>query len=324
MEPLLTPTNEKRYAMLPIPPNEMMLYKMWKRHVSTFWTLEEVKMENDARDFQSLTPEEQHFLKVTLSFFAMSDELVAANLEDNFMKEVKRYPMVHKFWGIQRAMEDIHSECYSLLIETLIQDPKEKWRLYHGVETIPCIQRKAQWLGRYMTRSRPFVERLLAFALFEGCAFSASFASIYFLREQHRGKLNGVCFSNELISRDESLHAEFAIMLYVHYIEHKLDVERAHEIVESLLKVEREFVTTALPTSLIGLSPVQMCKYVEFCADSILERMQMPKMYNHKECPLTYMRMIDMNTKTNFFEGRAGEYAMADAHSEKVEELEDF
>jgi len=323
-EPLLQDVEGKRYTFFPIPEAQQALYEYYKLHRSTFWSVEEVDLTGDRDDFQKLSPPEQHFLKTTLAFFASSDVIVADNLVSNFMNDCP-WSMVQLFYGFQRMMEDIHSEQYGLLIEALILDPKEKAVLFDAINQVPCVKEKAEWVLNFMDRETvPYVERLVAFALFEGVAFSSSFASVFFLREKHPGLLKGLVFSNELISRDESLHAEFAVHLFNNHIVHKPSVERMHEIVASLLSVERNFVLNALPTSLIGLSPVLMIKYVEFTADQLMERMHYPPLYNHSKCPLQVMTSISVATKTNFFEARNASYSMSDAGSQKFVESDDF
>lgn len=318
VEPLLQECTKKRYTLFPIPKEEQRIYDFYLKHRAALWTPEELDLENERRDFEQMDEGVQHYLMYTLGFFASSDVLVGDNLKTNFIEEIKACPTFGVFFGFQSAMEDIHSEVYSLLIDKLIASPKKKDHLFNAIETIPCIRRKAQWILQYMKRSVPFVKRLMAFALFEGVAFASSFASIFFIRHCYPGKLKGLVLSNELIARDESLHCDVSIYMYVDWIVHKLTDKEAHEIVESLLVVERDFVLSALPTSLIGLSPEMMVQYVEFSADNLLERMGHSRMYGHKKCPLEFMNAINAMIKVNFFEARSGNYALPDAHQTEL------
>ena len=310
--------------MFPIPKKEQPIYDFYLKHRSTFWSPEELNLTNERRDFEQLDEGVQHFLTYTLGFFASSDVLVGDNLKTNFMDEIKLCPTFGTFFGFQSSMEDIHSEVYSKLIDVLVASPKKKDHLFNAIDTIPCIRRKAEWILQYMRRDVPFVKRLMAFALFEGVAFASSFSSIFFVRQCHPGKLQGLVLSNELIARDESLHCDFSVYIYNDWIVNKLTDAEAHEIVESLLVVEREYVRSALPTSLIGLSPDMMVKYVEFCADNLLERMGHKRLYGHTECPLDFMKAINAMIKVNFFEARSGNYALSDAHQDELEISESF
>jgi ribonucleoside-diphosphate reductase beta chain len=324
MEPLLVDTEEKRYTLFPIPANQQGIYEYYKLHRSTFWSTEEVDMKGDREDFQKLSKEEQHFLSMTLAFFSSSDVIVADNLACNFTDECV-WSMVKLFYGFQKMIEDIHSEVYSTLVETLILDPAVKAKLFNAINEIPCVAKKAGWILQYMDRETvPFAERLVSFALFEGVAFSSSFASIFWVRERHPGLLKGLIFSNELISRDESLHAEFAEYLFNNFVVYKPTTKRMHEIVESLLSVERDFVTKALPTSLIGLSPASMVAYVEFTADQMLDRMGYPPLYKHRTCPLQFMVPINTQMKANFFEHKSASYARSDVMTHEFDLTDDF
>jgi ribonucleoside-diphosphate reductase beta chain len=322
-EPLLMDVEEKQYTFFPIPENQQGIFDYWELHKSTFWDVPEVKMDGDREDFQKLSAEEQHFLSMTLAFFASSDVIVADNISNYFMKDCK-WSTVQLFYRFQMSMEDIHSQTYGLLIETLIRDPKKKAFLFDALHTIPCVKAKAGWVLNYMNHSIPFARRLMAFILFEGVAFASSFASIFFMREQHPGKMKGLVFSNEVISRDESLHCDFGIYLMNTFVKHKLTTEEAHEMVESLLVVERQFLTESLPTSLIGLSPASMVDYVEFTGDQILERMGYAPRYSHKLNPLAFMTAINIQHKTNFFEADPSSYAMSDVHAEQFAVTDDF
>lgn len=326
-EELLRSPPVVRSAFFPLEEGEEPLHAMYKKQLSSFWAPEEVDMSNDHADFIKLNPGQQHFITATLAFFASSDVIVGVNLNENFCNEVRRYPSAEHFYTIQAAVENVHSECYSLMIETIVNDQSKKALLYDAVKKIPCIQRKAAWLQQYMDPKRnSFVRRLLGFILFEGVAFSSSFCSIFWLREKFPGKMAGLTQSNELISRDESLHATFGVLLYNRYIKHRLTDAEAHDVVDSLLRVEEEFVRYALPVNLIGIDPDDMVKYVKYCADSILHQMGHKRLYHIEECPLDFMKTIDMQTKTNFFEARANEYSKADLskHDDEGDNEEDF
>lgn len=326
VEPLLMDpeSKTKQYTFFPIPASQQAIYEYYKLHRSTFWSTEELDLTGDRDDFRKLDKKEQHFLKMTLAFFASSDVIVADNLANNFINDCP-WRMVQLFYDFQTTMENIHSETYGLLIEELIVDPKDKAVLFDAINQVPCVKQKAAWVLQYMDRDRiPYVERLVAFAFFEGVAFASSFASIFFMREKHPGLLKGLVFSNELISRDESLHAEFAVHLFNNHINSRPSTERMHEIVQSLLDVERNFVRNALPTSLIGLSPASMIKYVEFTSDQLLQRMNYPPLYKHTKCPLQVMTSISVATKTNFFEARNASYSLPDAGCQEFVESDDF
>lgn len=318
VEPLLLEPATKRNTVFPLPLEEVVLYDAYKHHRSTFWSVEEVDRSNDAKQFAALSKDEQRYLSYTLAFFASSDELVGENLEQNFEQEVK-LPSARKFYSFQKAIEDVHSEMYSLLIIEYIKDPVERDRLLNAVVEIECIKRKADWLRTYMSRDVPFVRRLVAFIAFEGCCFASSFASIFYFKSQHPGELGGLVFSNELIARDEGLHADFGIALYKSFIERKLTDDEIHEMIREIVAIERDFVTESLPCGLIGIDPMDMCHFVEFNADRILDKMGHPKIYNHQECPMKLMELINLQTKTNFFEKKAAEYSKSAVFEERFE-----
>lgn len=316
-----------RNAFLPLAEGEEPLHLMYKKQLHSFWAPEEVDMSNDHAHFMELSADQQHFLAATLAFFASSDVLVGVNIQENFCNDVKQYPSAQHFYTIQGGIENVHSECYSLMIDTIVKDKTQKRKLYNAIKEIPCIKRKAAWLQQYMDPQRnSFVRRLLGFILFEGVAFASSFCSIFWVRDMFPGKLSGLTQSNELISRDESLHAAFGVLLYNRYIKHRLTDAEVHEVVDSLIKVEDEFVRYALPVSLIGMDPDDMMKYIKYCADSILHQMGHKRLYNVQECPLDFMKSIDMQNKTNFFEARANEYSKADLtqHDDDGDDDEDF
>jgi len=302
MEVLLQ-ENKERFVLLPIKYPE--IWKMYKKHEASFWTAEEIDLSPDLKDWERLTNDEQHFVKHVLAFFAASDGIVNENLAVNFMKEVQ-LPEARCFYGFQIMIENIHSETYSLLIDTYIKDNVEKKRLFNALETVPCVQKKAQWALKWINEGS-FAERLVAFAAVEGIFFSGSFCSIFWLKK--RGLMPGLSFSNELISRDEGLHCDFACLLYG-MLENKLSQERIYEIIRDAVENEHEFVTSALPVSLIGMNSKLMCQYIEFVADRLLVSLGYPKIYNATN-PFDFMETISLQGKTNFFEKRVAEYQKA-------------
>jgi ribonucleotide reductase beta subunit family protein with ferritin-like domain len=299
---LLQPS-PSRFVLFPIQHNDM--WNMYKRAVASFWVVEEVDLTRDYLDWCKLTPDEQHFLSTVLAFFAGSDGIVNENLAMNFCSEVQ-VPEARCFYGFQIAIENIHSEMYSLLIDTLIKDANKKQALFHGIEHIPCVAAKAQWALQYCDRTRAsFGQRLVAFAAVEGIFFSASFCSIFWIKK--RGLLPGLCFSNELISRDEGLHCDFACLLYSQ-MEAKLEEHEVHNIISSAVNVECEFVRSALQVAVIGMNAESMTQYVQFCADRLLRSLGVSELYCVTN-PFDWMDMISLQGKTNFFEKRVGEYS---------------
>ena len=278
---------------------------MYKLAEASFWTAEEIDLASDLRDWEILTDNERHFVSHVLAFFAASDGIVSENLAANFAVEVQS-PEARFFYGFQIAVENIHSETYSLLIDTYIKDQKTKSHLLNAIETVPCVQKKARWALRWCNADNAsFAERMIAFAAVEGIFFSGSFCAIFWLKK--RGLMPGLCFSNELISRDEGLHCDFACLLYSKLV-NKLSVSRIEEIITNAVAIEKEFVMDALPVSLIGMNGDLMCQYIEFCADRLLAALGCPKHYNAAN-PFEWMEMISLQGKTNFFEKRVGEYA---------------
>jgi ribonucleoside-diphosphate reductase beta chain len=302
MEVLLE-ENKDRFVLLPIKYPE--IWQMYKKHEASFWTAEEIDLSPDLKDWERLTNDERHFVKHVLAFFAASDGIVNENLAVNFMREVQ-LPEARCFYGFQIMIENIHSETYSLLIDTYIKDTAEKSRLFRAIETVPCVQKKAEWALRWINNGS-FAERLVAFAAVEGIFFSGSFCSIFWLKK--RGLMPGLSFSNELISRDEGLHCDFACLLY-NMLETKLSPERVKEIIMDAVVNEHEFVTDALPVSLIGMNSKLMCQYIEFVADRLLVALGQPKVYNAVN-PFDFMETISLQGKTNFFEKRVAEYQKA-------------
>jgi len=308
-EPLLQ-ENTNRFVLFPIQHSD--IWQMYKKAEASFWTAEEIDLAPDLSDWENLNDGERHFVSHVLAFFAASDGIVNENLGANFFNEAQ-YPEAKCFYGFQIMMENIHSETYSLLIDTYIKDPKEKQRLFHALETVPCVKRKGEWALKWIN-SENFAERLVAFAAVEGIFFSGSFCSIFWLKK--RGLMPGLTFSNELISRDEGLHCDFACMLYTHHLKGKLSKERVYEIICDAVSIEQEFVTDALPVNLIGMNAKMMSEYIEFVADRLLVALGYPKRYNASN-PFDFMEMISLQGKTNFFEKRVAEYQKAGVMSEK-------
>ena len=302
-EPILK-ENKDRFVLFPIKHDE--IWKMYKKAEASFWTAEEIDLSGDLRDWEKLNSGERHFISHVLAFFAASDGIVNENLAVNFMSEVQ-LPEARSFYGFQIMIENIHSETYSLLIDTYIKDPDEKKKLFNAMETVPCVREKADWALKWIN-SKNFVERLVAFAAVEGIFFSGSFCSIFWLKK--RGLMPGLSFSNELISRDEGLHCEFACLLYNKMIKNKLSVQRIYEIIGDAVEIEKEFVSDSLPVDLIGMNSKLMCQYIEFVADRLIVALGYPKLY-HKTNPFDFMELISLQGKTNFFEKRVGEYQKA-------------
>ncbi len=309
-EPLLA-ENPNRFVLFPIQHDD--IWKMYKKAEASFWTAEEIDLSQDLKDWENMTDNERHFISHVLAFFAASDGIVNENLAANFLREVQ-FPEAKCFYGFQIMMENIHSETYSLLIDTYIRDGQEKSRLFNALETVPCVKRKGEWALRWI-QSENFAERLVAFAAVEGIFFSGSFCSIFWLKK--RGLMPGLSFSNELISRDEGLHCDFACLLYSRYFKNKLPKERVLEIIKDAVSIEQEFVTDALPVNLIGMNANLMSQYIEFVADRLLVELGCEKIYNATN-PFDFMEMISLQGKTNFFEKRVGEYQKAGVMTEKA------
>jgi ribonucleotide reductase beta subunit family protein with ferritin-like domain len=303
-EPLLN-ENKNRFVLFPI--KHHAVWEMYKKAEASFWTAEELDLAHDNKDWVSLSDNEKYFISHILAFFAASDGIVNENLSLNFSNEIQ-IPEARCFYGFQIAIENIHSEVYSLLIDTYIKDPMEKEHLFNALETIPCVSKKAEWAMTWTdNRYASFAERIIAFAAVEGIFFSGSFCAIFWLKK--RGLMPGLSFSNELISRDEGLHCDFACLLYG-MLENKLNEERVKEIICSAVTIEKEFITSALPVELIGMNSGLMSQYIEFCADRLLDALNCSKVYNTTN-PFDWMDMISLQGKTNFFEKRVGEYSKA-------------
>lgn len=293
--------NKNRFVIFPIQHHDIWDY--YKKAEQVFWTAEEIDLSQDLTDWEKLNDNEKHFIKHVLAFFAASDGIVNENLAENFVAEVQ-YSEAKFFYGFQIMMENIHSETYSLLIDTYIKDKNEQNHLFNAIDTVPAVQKKAEWALKWIG-SDSFVERLIAFAAVEGIFFSGSFCSIFWLKK--RGLMPGLSFSNELISRDEGLHTDFAVHLYRNHIENKLSKERLVEIIDSALEIEKEFITEALPVSLIGMNSNLMKQYLEYVSDRLLVDLGAGKVYN-SENPFDFMQNIAMPNKTNFFEKRVADY----------------
>ena len=303
LEPILQ-ENKDRFVLFPIQHHD--IWKFYKQAEASFWTAEEIDLSQDLKDWENLNEGEQHFIKHVLAFFAASDGIVNENLAEHFVSEVQ-YTEAKFFYGFQIAIENIHSETYSLLIDTYVKDTKEKDSLLHAIDTLDCVKKKAQWALRWIDQGN-FQERLIAFAAVEGIFFSGSFCSIFWLKK--RGLMPGLSFSNELISRDEGLHCDFACHLYTQHLVSKLPDETVIEMIKDAVEIEKEFVTDALPVNLIGMNADLMCEYIEFVADRLLIELIGKKLYNAKN-PFDFMEMISLSGKTNFFEKRVGEYQKA-------------
>lgn len=303
IEPILT-ENKDRFVIFPIVHHD--IWKYYKQAEASFWTAEEIDLGQDLKDWENLNEGERHFITHVLAFFAASDGIVNENLAEHFVGEVQ-YTEAKFFYGFQIAMENVHSETYSLLIDTYVKNPKEKDKLLHAIETMDCVKKKADWALRWIDQGT-FQERLIAFAAVEGIFFSGSFCSIFWLKK--RGLMPGLTFSNELISRDEGLHCDFACHLYTQHIKNKLPEETVIGIIKDAVEIEKEFVTDSLPVNLIGMNAELMCKYIEFVADRLLDELVGKKVYGATN-PFDFMEMISLRGKTNFFEKRVGEYQKA-------------
>jgi len=317
-EPLLAP-DDNRFVMFPIQHDD--IWQMYKKQVDCFWRAEEIDLTKDLDHWDSLNDNEKYFISMILAFFAASDGIVLENLASRFMNEIQ-VSEARAFYGFQIAMENIHSETYSLLIETYIKDKMEKHKLFHAIENFPCIKKKSDWAQKWIHDNRSsFATRLVAFACVEGIFFSGAFCSIFWLKK--RGLMPGLTFSNELISRDEALHCEFAILLYSKLIK-KIDKNRIHEIIKEAVEIETEFICQALPCKLIGMNSELMTQYIQFVADRLCVQLGYKKIYNVENC-FSWMEMISLESKTNFFERKISEYALANKDSENAFELtEDF
>ncbi len=310
VEPILQ-ENPNRFVLFPIEHDD--IWAMYKKAEASFWTAEEIDLSPDLIDWKNkLNDDERHFIKHVLAFFAASDGIVNENLAENFLSEVQ-YTEAKFFYGFQLAIENIHSETYSLLIDTYIKDKVEKDTLFNAIETLDCVKTKADWALKWIDNGS-YAHRLIAFAAVEGIFFSGSFCSIFWLKK--RGLMPGLSFSNELISRDEGLHCDFACLLYNNHLVNKLPKEEVQEIITNAVEIEKEFVTDALPVRLIGMNSELMTQYIEFVADRLLTELGNEKVYNVSN-PFDFMDMINLQGKTNFFEKRVGEYQKAGVLGDK-------
>ena len=324
VEPILQ-ENKDRFVIFPIQHND--LWEWYKKQEACIWTAEEIDLSEDLNDWNNkLNDDERYFVKHILAFFAASDGIVNENLAENFVNEVQ-YSEAKFFYGFQIMMENIHSETYSILIDTYVKDEKEKNILFQAIENFPAIKKKADWALKWID-SPSFAERLIAFAAVEGIFFSGSFCSIFWLKK--RGLMPGLTFSNELISRDEGMHCDFAVHLHKYHIVNKVSKERITEIIVDALNIEREFITESLPASLIGMNAKLMTQYLEFVTDRLLVELECDRVYNSSN-PFDFMDMISLQGKTNFFEKRVSEYQKAgvlntdkDADSQKISFDADF
>jgi len=308
IEPLLAP-DDNRFVMFPIKHND--IWEMYKKQVDCFWRAEEIDLSKDLTNWESLNGDEKHFISMILAFFAASDGIVLENLASRFMSEIQ-VSEARAFYGFQIAMENIHSETYSLLIETYIKNSEEKHKLFNAIENYPCIKKKSDWAQKWIHDNRSsFATRLIAFACVEGIFFSGAFCSIYWLKK--RGLMPGLTFSNELISRDEALHCEFAVLLYSKLIK-KMNKSRVHEIIKEAVEIETEFICEALPCRLIGMNSQMMTQYIQFVADRLCLQLGYDKIYNVTN-PFDFMELISLEGKTNFFERKVGEYGLANKSS---------
>jgi ribonucleotide reductase beta subunit family protein with ferritin-like domain len=300
-DPILAPSLA-RFTTFPVRYSD--LWDLYKKAVGSFWTVEEIDLAGDLKDWDKLSSDEQHFIKMVLAFFAASDGIVMENIDMNFSKDVQ-IAEARSFYSYQGFNESIHSETYSLMIDKLVRDPEEKANLFRAIETSPAVKQKAEWALKWMQQGSPFAQRLAAFACVEGIFFSGSFCAIFWLKK--RGLMPGLSFSNELISRDEGLHQEFAVTLFNHLLDKPSQITIA-DIVRSAVEIEKMFILEALPCKLIGMDSTEMSRYIEFVADRLLVQLGCPKVWN-SENPFDWMETISLEGKTNFFEKRVGDYS---------------
>ena len=302
-DPLLV-ENPNRFVMFPV--EDESIWKMYKKQVDCFWRPEEIDFSKDMADWLKLTDNEKHFIKMVLAFFASSDGIVLENLISRFTNEVQ-LPEARAFYSFQAAMENIHSETYSLLIDTYVKENDEKIKLFQAIDNFPCVKKKADWAIKWIgDKKSSFPIRLVAFAAVEAIFFSGSFAAIYWLKK--RGLMPGLTFSNELISRDEGMHTDFACLLYSKLLK-KANKKKVYELIDEALKIEKEFICDALPCRLIGMNADSMSIYIEFIADRLLLQLGLEKKYNSRN-PFDFMELISMDGKTNFFEKRVSDYSL--------------
>jgi ribonucleotide reductase beta subunit family protein with ferritin-like domain len=320
-EEVILQENKNRYVLFPIKYNSM--YELYKKAESTFWTASEIDLVKDNNDWEhALNDNERNFIKNIIGFFAGSDGIIMENLAQRFLREIQ-IPEARAFYSYQIFNESIHSETYSLLIDTYIKDTEEKNKIFNSIENIPCVAKKAQWAYKWIeNKDVSFATRLLSFAIVEGVFFSGSFCAIYWLKK--RGLMPGLTFSNELISRDEGLHCEFAYLLYS-YIKNKVPQSIVYEIFQEAVSIEKEFITESIPCAMIGMNSTMMCQYIEFVANRLLLQLGYDKLWN-VENPFDFMELISLRPKTNFFELRVGEYTKStiNENSNNFSVLADF
>ena len=302
MDPILTPSTS-RFTTFPIRYPD--LWALYKKAIGSFWTVEEIDLGADLKDWEKLSRDEQHFIKTVLAFFAASDGIVMENIDLNFSKDTQ-IPEARSFYAYQSFNESIHSETYSLMIDKLVKDPEEKQTLFKAIETVPAVKRKADWALKWMGPGASFAQRLIAFACVEGIFFSGSFCAIFWLKK--RGLMPGLSFSNELISRDEGLHQEFAVTLYSN-LQTKLDDDTIQNIVSEAVAIESEFITDAIPCQLIGMNATEMKQYIRFVANRLMAQLGYRRSLPAAMNPFDWMENISLEGKTNFFEKRVGDYS---------------
>ncbi len=308
---LLDPTTD-RYCLFPIKDNE--IWDFYKKSVSSFWTTEEINFAGDLKDYNNMSEGERYFIKMILAFFASSDGVVNENLVLRFSNEIQ-LPEARAVYSIQNFIETIHSETYSLLIDSYIKDKEEKMKCFNAIQEYPCIKKKCEWGMKWISdKESSFEKRLVAFACIEGIFFSGAFCAIYWLKK--RGLMKGLCFSNELISRDEGLHTEFAVLLYTKYCD-KIEDNEIYKLFKECVDIEKEFIIEALPCRLIGMNSNLMTQYIEYVADRLLVQLGYDKIYNAQN-PFSFMEAISIESKTNFFEKRVAEYSLADGGSRET------
>jgi ribonucleotide reductase beta subunit family protein with ferritin-like domain len=317
---MLLQKNESRYVLFPIVHHD--IFEMYKKAESTFWRADEVDLGKDMSDWEELNDNERHFIKNVIGFFAGSDGIVMENLAQRFLREIE-IPEVRNFYSYQIYNEAVHSLTYSLLIDTYVRDPDEKRKILNSIQTIPCVSKKAQWAQQWIENKEvSFATRLVGFAIVEGIFFSGSFCAIYWLKK--RGLMPGLTFSNELISRDEGLHCEFATLLYSK-IKNRISQIQINEMINSAVKIEKEFVCDSIPVHLLGMNSDSMCTYIEFVANRLMSQLGYEKMYK-AENPFEWMELISLRPKSNFFEVRVGEYVKSNVNekSDVYEVTDDF
>ena len=311
-EPLLSDLGDRRFSLFPLQFPD--IFEAYKKHLSMFWTVDECDFSTDRKDFERLTPDERKFVVSVLSFFAASDLLVNANLLEHFA-HIVTWPEVRSYYTVQACIETVHTECYATMLQSLCTE-EEQERAFTAIQHVPSIRRKHDWAVTYTRENVPFVERLVAFATFEGVLFASSFAAIYHFKQ--RGVMPGLCFSNELISRDESMHADFATLLYTRHVRHKLSDERVHAIVGDAVEAEEQFVRESLHADIVGLSADKMVRYVHHVANRLLVAMGHPALYDDA-ASLPYMDNISIDSSGNFFETRINQYAKRSATAGDIE-----